>query len=195
MPTKSKTNNPLIFHKFEPAFFHNLFADTEGKAIQNLSYPLQANPLLECPFFAVSDFVSLFRDELTLEEATELIDHIKKCVSCSTVYCEVYRTWKYTDRVTRVEELNYLRHSFSGISTIQSEHRYKVNKRRLAKSERKLKRQFQDELSITVQGTIAAFVKTYKTEILANAIAPLQEQVQQLQAQINSLTGKVVSNG
>lgn len=191
-----KDNNSLILHKFEASFLHNLFAELEGKAIQNLSYPLQANTLLECPHFQVRHFASLFRDELTKDEGLELIDHIKECVSCSTVFCEVYKTWEYVDRVTRVEQLNYLRNCFGGLSTIQSETRRKFVKRCITKSEQKLKRHFQDELSCTVQGALMAFVETNKTQIFANAITPLQEQVKQLQAQVDLLLAdkKEVSN-
>lgn len=183
--TNSNPDNSLILHKFEASFLHNLFAELEGKAIQNLSYPLQANELLECPFFAVSHFASLFRSELTEDEGLELIDHTKECVSCSTVFCEVYKTWEYINRTTRVEQLNYLRNCFGGLSTIQGEIRRKFVKRCIAKSERRLKKHFQDELSCTVQGALIAFVETNKTHLLVKVITPLQEQVEQLQAQVD----------
>jgi len=152
---KSTSTNisPLVLHKFEHSYLQQLFADVEGQAIQNLSYPLQSNSDLECPFFAVSHFVSLFRGELTLEEAEELITHIKECVACSTVYSEIYKIWKYTDRTTRVEQLNYLRNCLDGLSTIQSEIRRKFIKRRLSRLERKLRKEFQVQIQ-TLQARV-----------------------------------------
>lgn len=183
--SNSNPKNPLILHKFEASFLHKLF--TELKGIEGLEYPLTSNLALECPLFDVHHFVALFRAELTKDEGLELIEHLPECLACSSVYKEVYTIWEHEDKVTRVEQLNYLRNCFGGLSTIQGETRRKFVKRCISKSERKLKRHFQDELSCTVQGALLAFIETNKTEILANVIAPLQEQVKDLQAQVDLL--------
>jgi len=152
--------NPLVLHRFDPSYLNQLFIAVEEKAITGLSYPLQANPDLECPHFAVHHFASLFRAELTKDEGLELIEHLPECLACSAIYHEVYKLWEHSKQVTRVEELNYLRNSFGGISTIKSEIRRKFIKRCVRRLEKKLKQ---------------------------DLIVPLQQQVQELQAQVQQL--------
>lgn len=151
----------LHFHKFEPSYLNKLAEKLPS--VEGLKYPLQANPNLECPCFHTHIFVMLLRSELTKDEGLELIKHLKKCLACSTIYKEVYRMWTYNARITRVEELNYLRIFLSGSYGIESKDRRKANKKQLSKSEEKLKK----EISLS--------------------IAPLQQQIAQLQAQVQQL--------
>lgn len=158
----------LKFHKFESSYLNKLAEDLP--AFEGLKYPLQTNPNLECPCFHTHIFVMLLRSELTKDEGLELIKHLKKCLACSTIYKEVYRMWTYNTRITRVEELNYLRIFLGGLYSIECKDRLKANKKRLSKFKEKLK------------------------EEIALSLSPLQQQITQLQGQVQQLLNKKGAN-
>lgn len=124
--------------------------------------------LLECGQLDVHHFVMFFNDELTPDEAAELVDHVVECSSCERMRDEVESTLKGQNPPTRVEALIFLKNLSTALWGMENElpqnfhrkHRRKL-KSRLAKAEKRIKQLEQTLAQITSNITLVKEVSNY----------------------------------